>query len=88
MDKILDEMNGNQRMLLDYLKSLVPKDDVLMGLAEFQSKLSENSVPKEVYIALGMLSNAEITNVLHDLTRQFRRNRKNPLTTKSVASTV
>ncbi|QCZ43744.1 hypothetical protein [Levilactobacillus brevis] len=51
MDKTRDEMNGNQRMLLNYLESLVPKDDVLMGLAEFQSKLSEHSVPKEVYIA-------------------------------------
>ncbi|ATN94190.1 hypothetical protein Lb_26 [Lactobacillus phage Lb] len=71
MDKTRDEMNGNQRMLLSYLEALVPKDDVLMGLAEFQFKLSEHSVPKEVYIALGMLSNAEITNVLHELTRPF-----------------
>lgn len=71
MDKTRDEMNGNQRMLLSYLESLVPKDDVLMGLAEFKSKLSEHSVLKEVYIALGMLSNAEITNVLHELTRPF-----------------
>lgn len=71
MDKTRDEMNGNQRMLLSYLESLVPKDDVLMGLAEFQSKLSEHSVPKEVYIALGMLSNADITNALHELTRPF-----------------
>lgn len=31
------------------------------------AKLSEHSVPKEVY----MLSNAEITNVLHELTRPF-----------------
>lgn len=53
-----------------------------------ESKLGNHSVPKEVYIALGMLSNAEITSVLHELTRPFRRNRKNPLTTKSVASTV
>ncbi|ORJ52924.1 hypothetical protein LBR_12495 [Levilactobacillus brevis] len=71
MDKTRDEMNGNQRMLLSYLESLVPKDDVLMGIAEFQSRLSEHSVPKEVYIAWGMLSNAEITNVLHELTRPF-----------------
>ncbi|MGP4116445.1 hypothetical protein ACS4N0_04640 [Levilactobacillus zymae] len=71
MDKTRDEMNGNQRMLLSYLESLVPKDDVLMGLAEFQSRLSEHSVPKEVYIALGMLNNVEITNVLHELTRPF-----------------
>lgn len=35
MDKTRDEMNGNQRMLLSYLEALVPKDDVLMGLAEF-----------------------------------------------------
>lgn len=35
------------------------------------AKLSEHSVPKEVYIDLGMLSNAEITNVLHELTRPF-----------------
>ena len=36
-----------------------------------ESKLGNHSVPKEVYIALGMLSNAEITNVLHELTRPF-----------------
>ncbi|WP_203639903.1 hypothetical protein [Levilactobacillus wangkuiensis] len=71
MDKTRDEMNGNQRMLLSYLESLVPEDDVLMGLAEFQSRLSEHSVPKEVYIALGMMSSVEITNVLHELTRPF-----------------
>jgi len=71
MDKTRDEMNGNQRMLLNYLEALVPKDDVLMGIAEFQSKLGNHSAPKEVYIALGMLSNAEITNVLHELTRPF-----------------
>ena len=71
MDKTRDEMNGNQRMLLNYLESLVPEDDVLMGIAEFQSKLSEHNAPKEVYIALGMLSNAEITNVIHELTRPF-----------------
>mgnify|MGYP000732170965 FL=1 len=71
MDKTRDEMNGNQRMLLSYLESLVPEDDVLMGLAEFQSKLSEHNVPKEAYIALGMLSNVEINNVLHELTRPF-----------------
>ncbi|AYM03131.1 hypothetical protein [Levilactobacillus yiduensis] len=71
MDKTRDEMNGNQRMLLNYLESLVPKDDVLMGLAAFQSKLSDHSVPKEVYIALGMMSNAEVNNVLHELTRPF-----------------
>ncbi|WP_125583717.1 hypothetical protein [Levilactobacillus cerevisiae] len=71
MDKTRDEMNGNQRMLLNYLEALVPEDDVLMGIDEFQSRLSEHSVPKEVYIALGMLSNVEITNVLHELTRPF-----------------
>ena len=71
MDKTREEMNGNQRMLISYLESLVPDDDVLMGLAEFQSKLSDHSVPKEAYIALGMLSNVEITNVLHELTRPF-----------------
>lgn len=71
MDKTRDEMNGNQRILLNCLESLVPEDDVLMGLAEFQSKLSDHSAPKEVYIALGMLSNLEITNVLHELTRPF-----------------
>ncbi|MGI1750567.1 hypothetical protein ACRPNP_10185 [Levilactobacillus brevis] len=71
MDKTRDEMNGNQRMLLSYLESLVPEGDVLMGIAEFQSKLSNHNVPKEVYIALGMLSNAEINNVLHELTRPF-----------------
>ncbi|WP_341780391.1 hypothetical protein [Levilactobacillus sp. HBUAS70063] len=71
MDKTRDEMNGNQRMLLNYLEALVPKDDVLMGIAEFQSKLGNHSAPKEVYIILGMLSNAEITNVLHELTRPF-----------------
>lgn len=71
MDKTRNEMNGNQRMLLSYLEALVPKDDVLMGLAEFQFKLSEHSVPKEVYIALGTLNNAEVNNVLHELTRQF-----------------
>lgn len=71
MDKTRDEMNGNQRMLLSYLESLVPEDDVLMGIAEFQSKLSDHSVPSLVYIALGMLINAEITNVLHELTRPF-----------------
>ena len=71
MDRTRDATNGNQRMLLSYLESLVPEDDVLMGIAEFQSKLSEHNAPKEVYIALGMLSNAEITNVLHELTRPF-----------------
>ena len=71
MDKTRDAMNGNQRMLLSYLESLVPEDDVLMGLAEFQSRLSEHNAPKEVYIALGMLSNVEINNVLHELTRPF-----------------
>lgn len=49
----------------------LPEDDVLMVLAEFQSRLSEHSAPKEVYIALGILSNVEITNVLHELTRPF-----------------
>ena len=71
MDKIRDEMNGNQRILLSYLESLVPEDDVLMGIAEFQSRLGNHNVPKEVYIALGMLSNAEVNNVLHELTRPF-----------------
>lgn len=71
MDKTREEMNGNQRMLLSYLESLVPEGDVLMGIAEFQSRLSDHSVPEEVYIALGMLSNTEITNVLHELTRPF-----------------
>lgn len=71
MDKTRDAMNGNQRILLNYLESLVPKDDVLMGLDIFQSKLGDHSAPKEVYIALGMLSNVEITNVLHELTRPF-----------------
>lgn len=71
MDKIRNEMNGNQRMLLSCLESLVPEDDVLMGIAEFQSRLGNHNVPKEVYIALGMMSNAEITNVLHELTRPF-----------------
>jgi len=71
MDKTRDEMNGIQRILLSYLESLVPEDDVLMGIAEFQSKLGNYSAPKEVYIALSMLSNAEITNVLHELTRPF-----------------
>ncbi len=47
------------------------EDNVLMGLAEFQSRLSDNSVPKEVYIALGMMSNDEVNNVLHELTRPF-----------------
>lgn len=69
MDKTRDEMNGNQRILLNCLESLVPEDDVLMGIAEFQSKLGNHSAPKEVYIAL--MSNAEITNVLHELTRPF-----------------
>ncbi|QBJ03320.1 hypothetical protein A3SAC12_0031 [Lactobacillus phage 3-SAC12] len=35
------------------------------------AKLSDHSVPSGVYVALGMLSNAEITNVLHELTRPF-----------------
>lgn len=35
------------------------------------AKLSDHSVPKEVYIALGTLNNAEVNNVLHELTRQF-----------------
>lgn len=71
MDKTRDEMNGNQRMLLSYLESLVPEDNVLMGIAEFQSRLGNHNVPKEVYIALGTLNNDEITNVLHELTRPF-----------------
>jgi hypothetical protein len=71
MDKTRDTMNGNQRMLLHCLESLIPENNVLMGIAEFQSRLGNHNVPKEVYIALGMLSNAEITNVLHELTRPF-----------------
>ena len=71
MDKTRDAMNGNQRMLLTYLESLIQNDNVLMGIAEFQSKLSNHSAPKEVYIALGMISNAEVNNVLHELTRPF-----------------
>jgi len=71
MDKTRDAMNGNQRMLLSYLESLVPEYDVLMGIAEFQSRLSEHSAPKEVYIALGMLNNVEVNNGLHELTRPF-----------------
>lgn len=71
MDKTRDVMNGNQRILLNYLESLVPKDDVLMGIAEFQSRLGNHNVPKEVYIALGVMSNAEVNNVLHELTRPF-----------------
>ncbi|MFW2822553.1 hypothetical protein ACN50E_09500 [Levilactobacillus brevis] len=71
MDKTRDEMNGNQRMLLNCLESLVPEDNVLMGIAEFQSRLGNHNVPKEVYIALGILNNAEVNNVLHELTRPF-----------------
>ncbi|QWK86561.1 hypothetical protein KKI45_00225 (plasmid) [Levilactobacillus brevis] len=71
MDKTRNEMNGNQRMLLSYLELLVPENDVLMGITEFQSKLNNRSAPNEVYIAFSMLSNAEITNVLHELTRPF-----------------
>ena len=71
MDKTRDVMNDNQRMLLNCLESLIPENNVLMGIAEFQSRLSEHSVPKEVYIALGVLNNVEITNVLHELTRPF-----------------
>ena len=67
MDKTRDTMNGNQRILLHYLEALVPEDDVLMELAEFKAILSEHSVPKEVYIAFGMMSNAEITNVLRSI---------------------
>lgn len=62
-------MNKNQQILLKYLESLIPKDDVLLGLAEFQIKLGEHSVPKEVYIALGVLNNNEINSVLHELTK-------------------
>lgn len=71
MDKTRDAMNGNQRMLLNCLESLIPENNVLMGIAEFQSRLGNHSVPKEVYIALGMLSNVEVNNVLHELTRPF-----------------
>ena len=71
MDKTRDAMNGNQRMLLNCLESLVPEDNVLMGIAEFQSRLGNHNVPKEVYIALGILNNAEVNNVLHELTRPF-----------------
>ena len=45
-DKTRDEMNGNQRMLLGYLESLVPEDDILMLMSEFQSSLSEHVAPK------------------------------------------
>ncbi len=62
-------MNKNQQILLKYLESLIPKDDVLLGLAEFQIKLGEHSVPKEVYVALGVLNNSEINSVLHELTK-------------------
>lgn len=62
-------MNKNQQILLKYLESLIPKDDVLLGLAEFQIKLGEHSVPKEVYVALGVLNNNEINSVLHELTK-------------------
>jgi len=68
MDKTRDEMNGNQRMLLSYLEVLSPGDDVLVGISEF---LSDRSAPKVIYDALDRLSNAEITNVLHELTRPF-----------------
>lgn len=71
MDKTRDAMNGNQRMLLNCLESLIPENNVLMGIAEFQSRLGNHNVPKKVYIALGMLSNAEVNNVLHELTRPF-----------------
>ena len=71
MDKTRDAMNGNQRMLLSYLESLVQNDNVLMGIAEFQSRLSCHGVPQQVYIALDMLSNVEVNNVLHELTRPF-----------------
>lgn len=49
MNKTRNKMNGNQRMLLSYLETLVPEDDVLMGLAEFQSRLSDHSVPKGLH---------------------------------------
>ena len=45
-DKTRDEMSNDQRILLSYLESLVPEDNVLMGIAEFQSRLSDHSVPK------------------------------------------
>lgn len=62
-------MNKNQQILLKYLESLIPKDDVLLGLAEFQIRLGNHSVPKEVYVALGVLNNNEINSVLHELTK-------------------
>ncbi|KZL38827.1 hypothetical protein TY91_11690 [Secundilactobacillus collinoides] len=62
-------MNKNQQILLKYLESLIPKDDVLLGLAEFQIRLGDHSVPKEVYVALGVLNNNEINSVLHELTK-------------------
>ncbi len=71
MDKTRDEMSNDQRILLSYLESLVPKDDVLMGIVEFQSSFDYFDVPDAVYVAKCMLSNAEITNVLHELTRPF-----------------
>ncbi len=46
MDKTRDAMNGNQRMLLSCLESLVPEGNVLMGIAEFQSRLGNHNVPK------------------------------------------
>lgn len=62
-------MNKNQQILLKYLESLIPKDDVLLGLAEFQIRLGDHSVPKEVCVALGVLNNNEINSVLHELTK-------------------
>lgn len=62
-------MNKNQQILLKYLESLIPKDDVLLGLAEFQIRLGDHSIPKEVYVALGVLNNNEINSVLHELTK-------------------
>ena len=47
MDKTRDAMNGNQRMLLNCLESLIPENNVLMGIAEFQSRLGNHSVPKD-----------------------------------------
>lgn len=62
-------MNKNQQILLKYLESLIPKDDVLLGLAEFQIRLGDHSVQKEVYAALRVLNNNEINSVLHELTK-------------------
>lgn len=71
MDKTRDEMNGNQRMLLDYLESLVVDDNILNALIAYSAFLAGKNVPSNVYNAVNSMSNAEITNVLHELTRPF-----------------